>query len=72
MGKARTLRQTALREADRILYRRVDLILYRAFFRPTCGHASLRNSLAVHSNTSEYGRPIGNCKYGKRVPISSP
>jgi hypothetical protein len=41
VGQARTLGQSALRAANRILHGRVNLLLYSAFLCPTRSHISI-------------------------------
>ena len=59
MSQARTLGHTTLRAADRILDRRVYLVLYSTFFRPACSHTSPANivpglTLALWEVTAQF------------------
>jgi hypothetical protein len=70
MAQGRTLRQTALRAADPILHRRVDLILYRTVAGPTRRHSSLHKSPndAIATLASAFflwslGLPIASCVF---------
>src|ERR1700733_8490550 len=64
MTQTRTLRQTALRTADRILDRRIYLILHRAFFCPARSHTSPASDRRwPNSSTTPEVRPYGLLSY---------
>ena len=72
VSQTRTLSQATLRTADSVLYRCVNLILYRAFARPTGRHVCLADSTVSESREPNIVPERPGCKLDLRASRGNP